>query len=127
MAQHNFEELEIWKRSSRLAVDVLRLVDSFKLYALRDQMVRSSISVPSNIAEGAERDSSREFRRFLNIALGSCGELRTQLYIAQRAEVVTADQASPLIQETRELSAMIQALSRKVAPAWTAKLLSWLF
>jgi len=109
---HNFEELEVWKKASRLAVSTLELIDPIRLYALRDQMARSCISVPSNIAEGAERESNREFRRFLAIAKGSVGELRTQLYIGVRAGVFTEDQARPLITEAREISAMIQGLRK---------------
>jgi len=56
---HNFEELEVWKRSSHLAVDALIQVDPIKLYGLRDQMIRSCISIPCNTAEGADRDSDR--------------------------------------------------------------------
>jgi four helix bundle protein len=114
MAHHHFEEMEIWKRSSRLAVSVLLLTNKISLYALRDQMSRSSISVPSNIAEGAERDSDKEFRRFLSIAKGSLAELRTQCYIAAKAEILTMDEVNPLIAETRELAAMIQAFRKKL-------------
>ena len=114
MAHHHFEELEIWKRSSRLAVSVLLLTEKISLYALRDQMSRSSISVPSNIAEGAERDSDKEFRRFLSIAKGSLAELRTQLYIAVKAEILTTDEVTPVIAETRELAAMIQAFRKRL-------------
>jgi four helix bundle protein len=114
MATHNFEDLEVWKRSSRLAVSVLELIDSLKLYALRDQMARSCISVPSNVAEGAERDSDREFRRFLVIAKGSAGELRTQLYIGVKSGHLNPEVANPLIQESREISAMIEGLRRSL-------------
>ena len=127
MAHHNFEELEIWKRSSRLAVNVLHLADSIKLWSLKDQISRSSISVPSNIAEGAEREGDREFRRFLNIAKGSCGELRTQLYIAVKAEIITTEQATPLINETKEIGAMIQAFSKRLQPPWFTSVFGWLF
>lgn len=111
---HNFEELEVWKRSSRLAVSALELIDPIKLYALRDQMARCSISIPSNIAEGSERESDREFRRFLAIAKGSAGELRTQLYIGLRAGIFSDDQARPLIAEVKEFSAMIQGLRKSL-------------
>lgn len=114
MAHHHFEELEIWKRSSRLAVSVLHLTQNISIYALRDQMSRSSISVPSNIAEGAERDSDKEFRRFLSIAKGSLAELRTQLYISVKAETLTTEQVNPLIAETREIAAMIQAFRKRL-------------
>ena len=114
--QHNFEELEVWKRSSRLAVSVLELVKPLRLNALRDQMARSCISVPSNIAEGAERDSHREFRRFLAISKGSVGELRTQLYIGQRSGLFRQEKTVPLIQEAKEIGAMIEGLRRRLLP-----------
>ena len=114
MSLHQFEELEVWKRSARLAVSVLELVDGIKLYALRDQMARCCISVPSNIAEGAERESNREFRRFLAIAKGSAGELRTQLYIGIRAGVFPSELATPLIQEAKEISSMIEGLRKRL-------------
>jgi len=77
-------------------------------------MSRSSISVPSNIAEGAERDSDKEFRRFLSIAKGSLAELRTQLYIAVKVEILTTEEVTSLIAETRELAAMIQAFRKRL-------------
>ena len=125
---HNFEELEVWKRSSRLAVSVLELIDPTKLYALRDQMARCAISVPSNIAEGAERESDREFRRFLAIAKGSAGELRTQLYIGLRAGVFSEEQARPLINEAKEISAMIQGLRKHLGGGgFLGAVFGWLF
>jgi len=114
--QHNFEGLEVWKRSSRLAVSILELIEPVKLYALRDQIARSCISIPSNIAEGAERDSHREFRRFLAIAKGSAGEPRTQLYIGLRAGVIDQEKAIPLIQEAKEIGAMLEGLRRRLIP-----------
>lgn len=114
MPLHHFEDLEVWKRSSRLAVSVLELIDPVKLDALRDQMARSCISIPSNIAEGAERESDREFRRFLAIAKGSAGELRTQLYIGLRAGIFTAETANPLIQEAKEIASMIEGLRKRL-------------
>lgn len=128
MSLHQFEELEIWKRSSRLAVSVLELIDGIKLYALRDQMARCCISVPSNIAEGAERESDREFRRFLAIAKGSAGELRTQLYIGIRAGVFTSEKAKPLIDEAKEISSMIEGLRKRLGgDSIIGKLFSLLF
>ena len=127
MGMHNFEELEVWKRSSRLAVDVVKLADGIQLFALRDQMVRACISIPSNIAEGSERDSDREFRRFLAIAKGSAGELRTQLYIGLRADVFTEEQARPLINEAREISSMLQGLRNRLGSSWFTGLFGWLF
>jgi len=125
---HNFEELEVWKRSSRLAVSILELIDGLKLYALRDQMARSCISIPSNIAESADRDSDREFRRFLAIAKGSAGELRTQLYIGLRAGVFPEESAKPLIAEAKEISSMLEGLRKRlIGPGIFNSLLSLFF
>jgi four helix bundle protein len=128
MPLHHFEDLEVWKRSSRLAVSVLELIEPVKLYALRDQMARCCISVPSNIAEGAERESDREFRRFLAIAKGSAGELRTQLYIGVRAGCFPAESATPLVEEAKQIASMIEGLRKKLGGGGMFNvLLSWLF
>ena len=127
MPMHHFEELEVWKRSSRLAVSVLELIEPVKLYALRDQMARCCISVPSNIAEGAERESDREFRRFLAIAKGSAGELRTQLYIGIRAGSFSAEAANPRIEETKQIASMIEGLRKKLGGGFLNLLFGWLF
>jgi len=84
MAYQSFEKREVWKRACRLAVGVSGAFRDSKQFALRDQMQRAAISVPSNIAEGAERDSRQDFIRFLRIAKGSAAELRTQCYIAKK-------------------------------------------
>lgn len=84
MAYRFFEELEVWKKGCRLAVRVYEALDGFRDFGLKDQMTRSAVSIPINIAEGAERDSKIEFIRFLHIAKGSAAELRTQAYIAEK-------------------------------------------
>ena len=81
----NFEDLNVWQRTRELSGSVYELTkkkDFSKDYSLVDQIRRSSISVLSNIAEGFERGSNKEFIQFLYIAKGSCGEVRSQLYIA---------------------------------------------
>ena len=80
-----FEDLEIWKRLSRLAVTALTSIHNLQNFTLKDQLSRGSLSIPSNIAEGNERDSDQDTIRFLRIAKGSCAEFRTQLYIALKA------------------------------------------
>lgn len=112
MAYQSFEKLEVWKRACRLAVAVSLAMRETKQYALRDQMQRAAISIPSNIAEGSERDSRLDFIRFLRIAKGSAAELRTQTYIAKKLDLITDDDADKFIQETKELSAMLQGLIR---------------
>ena len=73
-------------------------------------MTRSAVSIASNIAEGAERNSAQEFKRFLHIAKGSSAELRTQLYIANRIRVLEKEVTAELVEETKALSAKLQTL-----------------
>ena len=77
----SFEELEVWKKSCRLSVRIYNLLRDCRDYGIKDQMLRSSISIPSNIAEGSERKSVPDFQRFITFTQGSAAELRTQLYI----------------------------------------------
>jgi four helix bundle protein len=84
MSFQTFEDLEVWKRSSRLSVNAFIAVHNLKDFTLKDQISRCSLSIPSNIAEGMERDSDQDTIRFLRIAKGSGAELRTQLYIAKK-------------------------------------------
>jgi four helix bundle protein len=125
---HNFEELEVWKRASRLAVEVLKMIDGIKLYALRDQVARSCLSIPSNIAEGAERGTDKEFARFLSIAKGSAAELRTQFYVAIRAGLVEPSQGAILVQEAKEIGAMTEGLKKSLrGSGFMGLILSWFF
>jgi len=77
-------------------------------------MQRASISIPSNIAEGCERDSKLDFIRFLRIAKGSAAEPRTQTYIAQKLEMISKTDAEKFIAELKEISAMLQGLIRSI-------------
>ena len=111
---NTFEDLEVWKRSCQLAVDVYVANHTSKDFGLRDQMQRAAVSIPSNIAEGCERDSTPEFIKFLRYSKSSCGELRTQLYISDRVHKklsqATLDGSREMISETKELSKMLQGL-----------------
>ncbi len=106
------ENLDVWKRSCRLSVSLYRELRTCRDLGFKDQITRSALSVPSNIAEGYERDSVRELQRFLRIAKGSCGELRTQLYIGIKAGFVERETGLKLAQEAAEISRMIHGLIR---------------
>lgn len=82
----DYKELLVWQKSINLVTDVYRLVKSLpqeELYALSDQIKRCAVSIPSNIAEGSGRNTTKEFIQFLYISLGSASELETQLIIGQ--------------------------------------------
>jgi four helix bundle protein len=110
VAFQTFEDLQVWKRGCALAVYVYRLLEGTRDFGLRDQMQRASVSVPSNIAEGYER-SARDFARFLSIAKRSAAELRTQAYIATKIGLITPDQLAHIVDETKQLARMLQALA----------------
>lgn len=108
------EDLEVWRRSKALCVDVYRTLADLSDFGFKNQITRSALSVPSNIAEGLERESKAEFVRFLDIAKGSCGELRTQIEIGMEIDYVQKSKGAIWIQETRELSAMLVGLMKSV-------------
>ncbi|MBV1720864.1 MAG: four helix bundle protein [Desulfomicrobium sp.] len=116
MAYRSFEELEVWKKSCRLAVRMYEALRACKDFGLKDQMTRSAVSIASNIAEGAERGSRLEFIRFLHIAKGSAAELRTQVYIAQQIEALPVSCAKELINDLKTISAMLQNLIKTLKP-----------
>ena len=112
MSYRSFEDLDVWKRSCRLATSIYEAVRDSRDYGLKDQMTRAAVSVPSNVAEGHERGTTKEFIRYLNIAKGSAAELRTQLYIARKIGVLENEDASEMIEECRQLSAMLHSLAK---------------
>ncbi len=114
MSFHSFEELEVWKLSCRLAVQVYEVLRSCKDRGLKDQMTRAAVSIASNIAEGSERDTGPDFVRFLNIAKGSAAELRTQIYIAERVGVLSSEQQRPLVADLKQISAMLHGLTKSI-------------
>ena len=111
----SFEELEVWRRGCQLAVDMYGALRESRDYPLRGQMQRAAVSIPSNIAEGAER-GGKDFLRFLRMARGSAAELRTQCYIASRVGVLPADQARHFASELKEISRMLTGLARALDP-----------
>lgn len=115
----SFENLDVWKESCRLATEVYKIVEKSALnkdWALGVQIKKSAVSVPSNIAEGFERGSNRDFARFLWIAKGSAGELRTQLYLAVSTKAFSKKVADSLISDcmriSRKISTLIKFLNR---------------
>ena len=102
-----YKDLEVWRRSVALSVEVYRELSGLNDFGFRDQMTRSGLSVPSNSAEGYERESNKELIRFLYIAKGSCGELHTQTIIGMKIGYLKQDMATKWQQETKEISAML--------------------
>ena len=112
MTEYGYRGLVVWQKAKTLATDVYRLTSSESIkrdFSLVDQMRRSAVSVPSNIAEGDERQSDKDSVRFFHIAKGSLAELATQLEIARDVGYLNTTQVEPLIAQCAELGKMLGA------------------
>lgn len=110
---HNFKELKVWNQSVDLAVNIYQTIREFpasEKYGLSNQMKRASVSIGSNIAEGAGRNSPKEFIHFLGIASGSASELITQVEIALRAKILTTEISEKLQNQLIYIQKMIYKL-----------------
>ncbi len=124
MATYNsFEDLPVWQNARELGVLIYKTSAEGKLskdFALRNQVQKAVITVSSNIAEGFERSSKKEFIQFLYIAKGSCGELRSQLYIIKDLGYLDNDRSEILIKSasnaSRQISGFIKYLKNSRFP-----------
>ncbi len=105
-----FEDLKIWQEARQLVKDVYNFTKSSKDYDFNSQIRRAAISVMNNIAEGYERDGNKEFMRFLRISKGSCGEVRSMVYLAEDFEYCTEQQAIEIREFCFNLSKAIRKL-----------------
>jgi four helix bundle protein len=110
MRVKNFEDLEIWKDARALTREIYQVTRNPKFskdFGLRDQIRRAVVSIMSNIAEGFERGGNQEFIQFLYVAKASCGEVRSQLYVALDQSYATQKTCEELTISFRRLSIMI--------------------
>lgn len=110
---HQFKELKVWQKSMDLVVDIYTVTTNFptdEKFGLTSQLRRCAVSIPSNIAEGAGRDSDKEFLYFLSIALGSSFELETQLILSQRLNLLTKQNLEDLLSLNNYVQNMIVKL-----------------
>ena len=114
----SYRDLRVWKEAGEFFKDVYVLTSRFpaiEIYGLTNQIRRSAVSIPSNIAEGQGRNSPKEFRQFLGIALGSIGELETQLIISGKIEYLSQNELSPLLTRLDDFRKMLKSLSNRLA------------
>ena len=114
---HRFKNLEVWNRAMAATLqcyEVVRHFPDYERYALANQIRRSAVSVPSNIAEGAGRGSDKEFARFLLIAHASASELETQLLLAESLEYASEGTVRVLTAEVIEIRRMLFSLSQRM-------------
>ncbi|MCZ7669212.1 MAG: four helix bundle protein [Chloroflexi bacterium] len=116
----SYKDLIIWQKSIKLVKDVYQLVHKFpkrETYALSDQLRRSVVSIPSNIAEGQARQYPAEFRQFLYIALGSAAEVDTQIIIALELGYITEQEANSIDLQLVEIRKMAYAIIQRLPKA----------
>lgn len=114
---HNFRELNIWKDAVEVTSEIFKKTKQFpqdERYGLASQMNRSAVSIASNIAEGSSRKSNKEFTRFLEISLGSCFELETQLVIAEKFEYISNNEYQEIVGKIQLLQKMISSFKNKL-------------
>ena len=111
------EKLDVWCKSIDLVTAIYSITKSFpgeERYGLTSQIRRAAVSIPANIAEGAARQTDREFHQFLSIAQGSSSELETELLIAKNLGYLTPDEHDRIYHEVNTIARMIVGLSKSV-------------
>ena len=115
----SYQDLMVWQKGMDLAEEIYRLVKLMpkeETYALSDQMRRAAISVPSNIAEGKNRNSQKEFKQFLSVARGSAAELETQLLLSVRIDYLKAEDINCAVLLCKEVGKMLNSLMNSITP-----------
>ena len=119
MGLASYEDLIVWQKAMDLVVEVykvIKLLPKEETYALSDQMKRAAISIPSNIAEGQQRNTTKDFIRFLYIAKGSKGELETQILLCLKLKYLTHTQIETSRDLLSEVGKMLNSLIKKLTP-----------
>ena len=114
MKFERFEEIIAWQKSKELTVKVYQVFGDSKDFGFKNQLQRAAVSVMNNIAEGFERKSNNEFKQFLFIAKGSCGEVRSMLHIAKELNKLNDPGYSILVSLSEEISKMLSGLIKKL-------------
>ncbi|MGL4874348.1 MAG: four helix bundle protein [Clostridium sp.] len=113
----SYMDLVVWRRAMDLVEEIYLLTKKFpkeERYSLVDQLRRAAVSIPSNIAEGQQRNSTAQFKYFLSIAQGSRAEVETQIIIAFRLKYIDQNEMNKILNICAEIGKMINGLSRKL-------------
>ncbi len=114
MKINGFEDLIVWQKSQDLAVIIYSSFENIKDFGFVNQITRASVSISNNIAEGYDRNSTKEYSRFLKIALGSNSEVRSMLYLSKRLKLISDENFQTTLNLTIEISKMIRAIIKKL-------------
>ncbi len=114
MKIEKFEDLISWQKAKEVSIVVYRLFKDTRDFSFKDQIQRAVISISNNIAEGFERQSNKELKQFLYIAKGSCGEVRSMLYIAKDLEYITEKEFEKNHDSLLEISRLLSGFIKKL-------------
>ena len=114
MKIERFEDIIAWQKAREITVNIYKSFSDSKDFGFRDQIQKASVSIMNNIAEGFERRSDKEFKHFLFIAKGSCGEVRSMLYLAMDLEKLQPTVCKKLFLLSQEISKILSGLIKKV-------------
>ncbi|OHA93846.1 MAG: four helix bundle protein [Candidatus Zambryskibacteria bacterium RIFCSPLOWO2_12_FULL_39_23] len=109
-----FEDIIGWQKSKFLTLEIYKAFQHVKDYSFRDQIQRASVSIMNNIAEGFERKGDKEFKKFLFIAKGSAGEVRSMLDLALELKYITKDHFNALYDCSLEISKILSGLIKSL-------------
>ena len=114
-----FEDLLVWQKAVDLTVDIYASLELVNDFGFKNQIQRASMSISNNLAEGFERGSDRDFKRFLFIAQGSCSEVKSMLYVGVRLNYLKNDTYIQLNQRVTEIGKMLFGLSNSLSDSYT--------
>ena len=109
-----FEDLIAWRKSQDVAVSIYSEFSELKDFSFKDQIRRAVVSISNNIAEGFERSSKADFVRFLYIALASCSEVKSMLYLAERLNYISEKKRIDLMKQATEISKILTGLIKSL-------------
>lgn len=107
MRVNSFEEIIAWKKARILVVDIYKYFEKCRDYSFKDQLFRAVVSISNNIAEGFEKDSDKDFVKYLYISKGSCGEVRSMLYLAKDLGYVSEEKFNSYYVQTIEIAKIL--------------------
>ncbi|MEQ6124996.1 four helix bundle protein [Pseudotenacibaculum sp. MALMAid0570] len=114
MGIKRFEDIIVWQKAQDLSVNIYEAFKNNRDYSFKDQITRASVSISNNIAEGFDRSTNPDFKRFLYFAIASNSEVRSMLYLAIRLKFLTQKEASRLIENSNEIAKMISGLIKSL-------------
>jgi len=114
MAIQKFEDIIAWQKAQDLAVEIYAVFRTSKDFGFRDQICRAVVSVSNNIAEGFDRSSDADFKRFLYISIASCSEVKSMLHLAEKLTYISDEQKVNLLKNADEVSKITRGLIKSL-------------